>query len=453
MATVVPFRAWRYDTAQVGSLDSVAAPPYDVINPALQARLYERSQHNVVRVDLGISTSKDTPQDNRYTRAASLLRQWKHEGILIRDPEPTMTVVEEDFVGPDGQARTRRGFLAALKLSEFSENIVFPHEATLATPKRDRFELMWTTEMALSPLFLLYKLPGESLMNAWDDLPESKDAPTHELTAINGTRIKLWPTSDPTFVETIRERMEPAQLLIGDGHHRYETALFYKNTLYAQGDGPGAWDYCMVYLVDMEDPGLAIFGTHRLVRDFPQIYIDTLPRALERDFFVRRLTTDPAAAPSAIGEYLQRHEEKGGAFGLYVSELGTSYGVVIKNRGSLETDTCEDADGHSIAYKNLDVSILHHQILQQVLGVSLQDVAAGRHVSFFKEWDESFEQLNSGVYQAGFFMNPTRMSQVKKVAMDCGERMPQKATYFYPKLPSGLVFYDLRAEEPPSDAV
>ena len=453
MATVVPFRAWRYDTAKAGPLEAVTAPPYDVISPSLQVRLYEKSPYNVVRVDLGMSTPKDTPQDNRYTRAAGLIRSWKRDGILVRDPEPTVTMVQEDFVGPDGQARTRRGFLACLRLEEFGEGGVFPHEATLATPKRDRFELMWTTEMALSPLFLLYHLPGEGIMTAWDGLDEASRPPAGELTDINGTRIRLWPTSDPEILRTIRTRLEPVPLLIGDGHHRYETALFYKNTLYAQGDGPGAWDYSMVYLVDMEDPGLAIFGTHRLVKDFPGIYMDNLPRSLERDFYVKRLTTDPLEARAAIADYLEQHEAKGGAFGLYIADLGTSYGVALKDRADLQDDDCADADGHSAVYKNLDVSILQHQILQKILGVTLQDVAAGKHVAFFKEWDEAFEQLANGAYQAGFFMNPTPMSQVRKVAMDCGERMPQKATYFYPKLPCGLAFYDVRAEEPPSDAV
>ena len=201
METVVPFRAWRY-AAAAGEPAQLVAPPYDVIGPELQSRLYARSPHNVVRVDLGMTTPSDNDCDNQYTRAAAQLAQWKETGILVRDPEPSITFVEESFTGPDGRASVRHGFLAAMRLHEFDEGVVFPHEYTLSGPKEDRYRLMTATAMSLSPVFLLYDLPGDEITAAWK-AGLGTQAPAVTVADDEGTVTKLWPTSDPALLETV----------------------------------------------------------------------------------------------------------------------------------------------------------------------------------------------------------------------------------------------------------
>ncbi len=442
MAQVEPFRPWRYNTALVGGLDRVAAPPYDVIGPELQAALYDRSPHNVVRVDLGKTLPSDGETDNRYTRAASLLDDWRRQGALVRDQIPGITMAEESFTGPDGLSRVRRGFLACLRLAAFDEGVVFPHEATLSGPKEDRFRLMEATGMSLSPVFMLYSLPDDAIMAAWDASGRADDETAGQMTDAVGTTTRLWRATDPGLLETVRDRLQGAPLLIADGHHRYETALRYREARRAQGaddrGGAAAWEYALVYLVNMADPGLAIFGTHRLLRDLPPQRLAALPQELAPTFAVDRLADDPGRVRSAIEDFLSSHEGEGGAFGLWAPSLGAAYGLVLRDPAAVRRAVPD----RTPAYQQLDVTILHTLILQARLGVDPDDVEAGRHLAFVKEWDEAFERLERGEYQAGFFMNPTRLEQVREVALT-GERMPQKSTYFYPKLPTGLLFHDL----------
>ncbi|MHB1343342.1 MAG: DUF1015 domain-containing protein [Thermoleophilia bacterium] len=442
MATVVPFRAWRYDLEVAGNLYNVTAPPYDVIGHIFRDELYELSPYNVVRVDFGRTSTHDTDTDNRYTRAADLVEEWRAERILVRDEEPTITVVEESYTGPDGRPRSRRGFLALVKLQDFSEGVVFPHEATLSGPKRDRYRLMEETRMNLSPVFMLYSLPDDSIMATWDAVA-GNTPPSATMTDPAGNSTSLWPTSDPAVISAASSRLASTPLLIADGHHRYETALAYRDARHAAGDGDGPWDYALVYLCNMEDPGLAIFATHRLLHGLNEDLIQGLPEALSRFFTLEHLTDDPRETEAAIAAYLEARLAQGGAFGLYGPSLGTAYGLALRDPHAPETAA---DDMHSQAYHRLDVAILHNVILSEILCITQEDVAAGQYVTFVKNWDRGFERLATGESQIGFFMNPIKLRQVHEVALG-GERLPQKSTYFYPKLPTGLLFHDLRSAE------
>jgi uncharacterized protein (DUF1015 family) len=220
---VVPFRAWRYSAA-AGDLSRLVAPPYDVIDASLQARLYATDPHNVVRVDLGVTTPSDSDQDNQYTRAAAQLADWKKSGVLVRDREPSMTFVEETFTGPDGRSRVRHGFLAALRLHQLDEGVVFAHEHTMSGPKEDRYQLMTSTAMSLSPVFLLYDLPGDEITSAWREAAAGK-GPSATIGDEDGNSTKLWPTTDPDLLEAVGQSLAGSRFVIADGHHRYETAL------------------------------------------------------------------------------------------------------------------------------------------------------------------------------------------------------------------------------------
>ena len=462
--SVIPFRAWRYNQRLAGPLSELVAPPYDVISPDLQPRLYARSRYNVVRVDLGMTTPSDNDCDNRYTRSAAQLSEWKKAGILVHDDAPSITFARETFAGPDGRLRNRHGFLALIKLHDFSERVVFPHEFTLSGPKEDRFRLMESTRMSLSPVFLLYDLPGDAITGAWNArISTSPSAFTVNDDA--GTVTELWPTSDGAILDLVGQNLAAARFIIADGHHRYETALRYRDhrreregaECAACDKSPDrgsksrekAYEYALAYFSNMADPGLAIYGTHRLLSGLPAAQVAALPETLAGTFTVERLTSgsglgadivdtvDPDAPSRAIAAYLDGHPE-GGAFGLAGPGLDAIYGVALADRAALDAAVA----GHSAAYRDLDVTILHSLVLEKLLGMTGADMAAEKYVTYVKDWNEAIRRLRSEAFQAAFFMNPTRLEQIREVAMG-GERMPQKATFFYPKLPTGLVFHDL----------
>ena len=445
MAHVIPFRPWLYDTSVAGPLDRLVAPPYDVISEDLQTELYQRNPHNVVRVDLNRE-----PGDRRYQEAAHTLTAWKEEGILRRAPSAQVTVVEETFVGPDGQARVRKGVLALLRLADFDEGVVFPHEFTLSGPKEDRFRLMEATATGLSPVFLLYSRPDDAVMAAWSrQVDRSPDAtlaaPTVREEGGKREIIRLWHTTNPSFLAALSGALAKQPLIIADGHHRYETALRYRDARRAAaggaaGDAP--YDYVLAYFVNMADPGLAIFGTHRLVRDLPREILAALPHCLTPYFTVEQVADTPDEAGPALRAFLDERwdrptpETAPVAFGLYMAETADSYGLVLRQ------DAAPSAQAGPGTPRALDVTILQEVVLERCLGVSGEKVTAGSYVTFVKEWDEALRRLQDGSHQAGLFLNPTRLDQVRTMALS-GERMPQKSTYFYPKLPTGLLFHDL----------
>jgi uncharacterized protein (DUF1015 family) len=450
LETAVPFRAWRY-APTAGDLALLIAPPYDVIDPALQSRLYARSRYNVVRVDLGMTTPSDNDCENRYTRAAGELRRWKDAGILVRDLSPTLTFVEEKYTGPDGLARVRHGFLAAVRLHDFSEGIVLPHERTFSGPKEDRFELVKATGMNLSPVFLLYDLPGDEISTAWSAWSGPR-APAIVVSDGEGTVTKLWPASDPVLLETVAQHLADARLIIADGHHRYETALRNRDHRRKQAAGQGAveqgaagterapaYEYVLAYLSNMADPGLAIYATHRLVSGVDPGRVVELPKALAGSFALDHLvpgSPGPAGVRERIERYLAAHPR--GAFGVWAPATGQLYGLRLADSEAVATAV----PGHSRGYLGLDVTILQHLVLGPALGIPSEGPSAETYVTFVKDTKEAFERLESGDFQVGFFMNPTGLEQVREVAL-AGERMPHKATFFYPKLPTGLVFQDL----------
>ena len=441
METVVPFRAWRYASA-AGEPARLVAPPYDVIGPDLQSRLYAKHPHNVVRVDLGMTTASDNDCDNQYTRARVQLAQWKESDIIVRDREPAVTFVEENFIGPDGRAKVRHGFLAAMRLHDFDEGVVFPHEETLTGPKEDRFRLMTSTSMSLSPVFMLYELPSDDITRAWRAGPGTQ-VPAVTITDEKDIVIRLWSTSDPAILDGIGGRLAASRFVIADGHHRYETALRYRDHQRAtQGAGAPArpaFEYCLAYFSNMADPALAIYATHRLLAGLDPSRVAALPQTLSDWFTVEPLTSGPVTtehAQAATAVYLSDHPRR--AFAFWGLGFEAVYGFCLEDRVSAPAT----APGHSRAYQELDVTILQSLVFEKALGVTSADLAAERFVTYCRDPGEAFALLAAGEFQVGFFLNPTGLDQVKEVALG-GERMPQKATFFYPKLPTGLVFHDL----------
>jgi uncharacterized protein (DUF1015 family) len=416
VAEVLPLQAVHYDLGKVAIAD-VVAPPYDVIDDTQRTELAGRSPYNVVELDL----PRDPGGGDPYEHAAELLGQWTDQGVLARDTQPTIWALEQDYSAPDGSRLTRRGFLARVKLAPYGEGIR-PHERTQPGPKEDRLRLTRATGHNLSPIFALH--PG----NAWQHLePSLGGDPWGEVTDGDETTHRVWRIDDPAVQEAISGELADAELLIADGHHRYETSLAYQREV---GQG-GPADYVLMALVSLEDPGLTVFPTHRLVSglaDDPAKQ-EALGTGLRELFDVEEVPMDrldPAG------------EEGVGVFGYVDSQFKRAYRLRLASNPALD----QALAGRSEAYRTLDAAILEELVLKGILGMSAGDIAAKRGIGYTPSIDAARAKLEAGDYQAAFLLRPTPIEQVREVAA-AGETMPPKSTYFFPKLLTGLVFNPL----------
>ena len=417
MAGVSPLRALHYELGKIGSFSDVVAPPYDVIDDEQRAELAARSPYNVVELDL----PRDPEGGDRYEHAAGLLRGWVEEGALRRDPEPAIWALEQDYGAPDGGRLTRRGFLARVRLAPYGEGIR-PHERTQPGPKEDRLRLTRATRHNLSPIFALH--PGD----AWRHLaPALGGDPWAEVTDADGTANRVWRVGDRAVHEAIAAELVSRELLIADGHHRYETALAYQREI----GGEGPHDHVLTALVSLEDAGLTVFPTHRLISglaDDPAKQ-EALGTGVKQLFEIEEVPTD-TLDPAG--------EEGVGVFGYIDSHLERAFRLRLRDPGRLE----ERLAGRSEAYRTLDAAILEELVLKGVLGMTAGDIAAKRGIGYTPSVDEALTKLGGGDYQAAFVLRPTPVDQVRAVAA-AGETMPPKSTYFFPKLLTGIVFNPL----------
>ena len=429
MAEVTPFRGIRY--AASIALDDVVAPPYDVIPAAQAAELRERSPHNAVHLDLPVAPG-EAADDAAYARSAAAFAQWRSGGILVREAAPSLYLVDQTYNGPDGRERTRRGFVARLRLADFAEGIVRPHERTHANAKLDRLRLYRATHADLSQIFLLFPdddaKVGEALAAAASASPEATaraardgDGNLHRIVALAGPEARR-------VVALLHGR----PLYIADGHHRYETALAYRDERRRAGDHSA--DTLMVYLCSMSDPGLAVFPTHRLVGG---VDVPPLAELLERLRPYFAVVGTPAQNPQACREILDTLGEQadpGEVFGLYLAREKAC--ITLRAREPEATRRLV-ASGISPAAAGLSVTLLHELIFRESLG--MDSGGAEKHIAYAQSVPDALAELASGRYELGAFLNATLVSQVRAIA-DRGETMPQKSTYFYPKLLTGLVF-------------
>jgi uncharacterized protein (DUF1015 family) len=419
MAEVRAMQAVHYDPARVEIAD-VVAPPYDVIDDAQRAALVKRSAHNVVELDL----PRAPAGSDAYEHAAETMAAWESEGILVRDEEPTIWAYEQDYTGPDGSTRTRRGFLARIRVTDYGPGLVRPHERTQPGPREDRLRLTRATAHSMSPIFILHE------GNAWPQLEAASAArPWAEVRDPDGTVHRVWPIDDPAIHEAVAEELGPSELLIADGHHRYETARTYAEEV--GGEGPHR--YTLACLVSLEDPGLSVFATHRLLHDLDRAKQEAIRETIDSMFEVSEAAGTEAAqlvpGPGA-GQI---------AFGYIDSHHRTPYQLTLADPGPLERALA----GQSQAYRQLDAAALEALILREALGMSSDDIAAKRGLSYCSDTAEAVRRIVDGEADAGFLLRPTPVEQVREVAA-AGETMPPKSTYFFPKLLTGLVFNPLR---------
>ena len=416
MAEVKPFSALHYNLSAVPSLGDVTAPPYDVIDAEQRAALLARSPFNVVEIDLPEAPAGDDP----YEHAAETLEEWTLQGILAADREPAIWALTQDYTGPDGNAYTRRGFLARVRVTDYGPGLIRPHERTQPGPKEDRLRLTRATRHNLSPIFVLH--PG----TVWDRLqPHLIGEPWGEVTDPDGTVHRVWRIADPSVHEAVGAALADAELLIADGHHRYETARTYADEV----GGDGAHRYTLACLVSLEDPGLTVFATHRLLRDLDADGQERLAAGIRESFDVEEVSEDRLDPGGNDGP---------GVFGYIDAHFRRPFRLRLKDPVTVDRALADRSD----AYRRLDAAIFEELILRRTLGMSDDDIAAKRGLGYATGTAEALRQLDEGNYQAAFLLRPTPVEQVREVAA-AGETMPPKSTYFFPKLLTGIAFNPL----------
>ena len=417
MADVRPLRALHYDPAVVGALDAVVAPPYDVIDPGQRRELAARSPYNVVRIDL---PEAEAPDGDPYAAAAGILERWQQDGAVVRDEEPAIWALVQDYVAPGGQARTRRGLFARVRVEDYGAGRIRPHERTHPGPREDRLRLTRATKANLSPIFSLYSDPAGT---AWGAIERATAQPPFgEATDEDGTRHRLWRVADEEAIETVQHALKDAELLIADGHHRYETARVYADEV----GGEGEHRYVLMCLVALEDPGLTVFPTHRLIRETTSHTQEALAGALRADFDIAPIEQAELRPPDGDGPlqmgYIDAHFKR--AFRLTLKDQGVADAAL---------------DGRPDAYRRLDTAVLEALVLKGPLGLTDDDIDHLRGLGYARSDDEALELVLSGAYDAAFFLRATPVAQIQEVAAT-GMNMPPKTTYFYPKVPTGLLF-------------
>lgn len=442
MPVIAPFAGLRYDLNAVGSLSDVVAPPYDVIDPQLQDQLYQRHSANVVRVILNRPETGDD-EDAKYGRAADFFRQWQEQGILKRDPQPAFYVYNQSFTY-DGKTILRRGFMARVRLQKFGEGNIYPHEETLPKAKVDRLKLTKACQTNCSQIFGLYPDPE----NAAQELLEQAAASVEPVRATDhlGVEHTMWAITDPAVIAQVTELLHDKPMFVADGHHRYETACNYRDYLIEQQgtlpeDHPA--NFVMTQLVSMNDPGMIVLPTHRLLHGTERFTSDALIERLSPLFTCRKVGSDLTAGRDCWQE--MESENRQGLMALFAS--GDSQWVMCDATDAAAQEMARIAADHSENWRGLGVSLLHRLVIDQLLG------AAGHpKPTYVHQVDEVLDALRGEAtlsenesdepFSLAALVMPAGLADVEAISLQ-KERMPAKSTYFFPKLLSGMVFHTL----------
>jgi len=452
MSTIIPLKGLRY-TVKAGPMDKLVTPPYDIIDEAAQEKYYQKHPYNIIRLEYGKVFPGDEENNNRYTRAAADFITWQKEGVLAREKVPAIYRYEQKFFCK-GELKTRGGFICGVKLQPYEEGEILPHEETIPGHKADRLALMQACESNFSSIFGLFAdeedIIGQILTGANDRPPDISFADE------NNQQHNMWVITEPEIIERLQQVMAGKRIFIADGHHRYETALEYKKqrrTKEAHQEQEHFYDYVMMTLVNLYDPGLVVLPTHRIIRNIPNLNIEGLLEAIEEDFTVEAfsLNENHKNTPDFLRLLRERKEKTClsdtplpslkeshvHAFGLYAGG-NTIYLLVLKKNESL-LRSLEDCS-ESARFK-LDVLVLHNLILDRIPGI--KDGQEEDFITYTRDEEKVLAAVDTGEYQLGFFLNPTSIEEVVEVAAR-GGKMPRKSTYFYPKLITGLVVNSLK---------
>lgn len=432
MANIQPFRAFRYDPGRV-SLAQVVTQPYDKITAEMQDRYYQANPYNLVRIILGRAEKADDDRRNVYSRAADYFREWRRNGVLRQDAEPSLYAYSQRFHLPGSTNELeRRGFVALGRIEDYSAGVVFRHEQTLAKPKADRLNLLRATHAHFGQLFMLYEDSGEV-----ESLLSPKGNPEVELKDEYGVIHCVWQISDPHAVRSVQAAMKDKKLVIADGHHRYETALTYRDECPAKPSAathPAPSEFVMMTFVNINSPALCILPTHRVIHGLTSFSADDFRKSARNFFDIDEVdsSVDAARATAILRE---------------AGRAGTTILAVTADRAFLlhHPDPNRSAKilaGMSIRQQSLDVVQLHKCLLENVLSLSEESIRNQQNISYARDPEEALARVRDGRANIAFLMNPCRVGQVRDIAF-AGEVMPQKSTDFYPKLLSGLTIYAL----------
>jgi uncharacterized protein (DUF1015 family) len=417
---VIPFKGILYNPEKVDATLTMA-PPYDIVSHGLKDDLYKRSAHNIIRIDFGKDKDGDDENENRYTRAAAYLNDWLEQGILNNDDEQCFYCYEIRYT-IDGIEKRTRGFLGAVKIEELGKGKVHPHEMTYSKPKSDRLNILRFCNANTSPIFSLYSSEDKIASSILEKITGM--TPYLEFKYDDGFTHRLWRINDKSQIASIEQEMSGRDVFIADGHHRYETALAFKKEMEDKGlckTGEEPFNYVLMFLSNMEDEGLSLLPTHRIIEVDSKIRIR---ETLKKHFDLNKISSENMSGEQTMEKMLETMNSKTHSFGMYLTDTGNYYTLTF-NGSSLDADLPD-------CLKKLDVSILHKFIFENLLNVD--------HYEYEMDPAVAVERAMQGSFEAVFFLNPTLIRELKEVAL-AGHRMPPKSTYFYPKLLTGMAIY------------
>jgi uncharacterized protein (DUF1015 family) len=434
LADIRPFRGVHYNPAKIKNLSKVICPPYDIIPPQMQQELHQQSDYNFIRVEFGLESPHDSSTDNKYIRAEKTMKEWLDNEILVTDKLPCIYIDEHSFIH-QGKTWKRRSINAVVKLEDWSKMIIRPHEGTLAKAKSDRLNVLWTLHTNTSPIMVLYQDRDREISKIL--VKQLKNKPAFTVGKINGESHRIWAISDQDTIMKLHSLMADQPFYIADGHHRYESALNYqreRRSTYASSKAEEPFDFVMMTLLDMADPGLVILPAHRMVSGLSASALEVLSSRLETFFIVEEAEINNARLKTQLDALL--YDDKNGSR-IVLSGLKKDRLLALTLREPESVKSMFPAF-HTDIYQSLDVSIVDHVILEELLDISQEKM--GSYLNWIHDPVTAVERVQAGEYQLGIIVNPIKPEVIKAIA-DKSDRMPKKSTYFYPKVPAGLVSY------------
>ncbi|MBI2836528.1 MAG: DUF1015 domain-containing protein [Chloroflexi bacterium] len=436
MAEIRPFQGVHYAQKLLENWSAVICPVYDIISPQQQQELYLRSEHNFIHLEFARELPQDTATDNRYTRSAATLAHWLRQGILVADEQPAIYLYEQSFTHA-GVEYTRRSLIVRVRLEEWDRKVVRPHEGTMTGPKADRLNLLWALQANTSPVLALYEDRDRQIASIL--AAAARNEPHLDLKNTGGEGHRVWPLTDTRAIEQVRCLLADQPLYIADGHHRYESALAYRRQRLAsspEANGEASFNFVMMTLVDFADPGLLILPPHRLIRGIPHPALDELLPRLKVFFDVKAVELDSSGDWKKVDAWLDGADEV--RLALYGPVPGRLFLLGLRDPATVAEMI---PYFHSDIYKRLDVSILDHVILDELLEIDREREVELRGYTYDKQ--DAINRVQAQEYQLAFLLRPVKPTTIKAIA-DAGDRMPNKSTYFYPKTPAGLMVNLLR---------
>lgn len=436
MAVIKPFQGLRFNESIVGAIEDVICPPYDIISTEEQAMYYDKNPNNLIRVEFGKETAEDSDDDNKYLRASKFISDWVNNDVLIKEKNSSYYVYQQCFSLEDGKQFIRTGFIGLVKLEDYGSGVVLAHENTLSKPKADRFNLMTACKANISPIYVLFDDSEKHVVSILQKIVSERN-PNVDIVGLGGIREKLWVVSDENLILAITDFMAQKKLYIADGHHRYDTALNYRNK--AAGDnenhtGDESYNYTMMLMVEIDDPGLLVLPTHRAIKGLNSFDMESVLKAAKEDFEV-----------SVTDFKSDSLEERANEIGKVLESTQPASFVLCDNNASYVHFKLKDfsvmdkvyPDRH-MSYRTLDVCILHKLLLEKLLGIGDAQLASQQYITYTHNILEGLRWLGTDMADMLFFMSATSVVQIRDCSL-AGEKMPQKSTYFFPKPPTGLV--------------